>query len=139
MMPRVWLILVLVLVSSPGLSLSDDIRKVVLQLTDGSPEKQVLVLNVADNLVAKYGDRIKIEIVAFGPGLKLMLRDNLQNDRVRQLAKQGVDFSACRSTHRKMSEMLKKEEPLNPSASLVEGGAIRILELVEQGYVLIRP
>jgi intracellular sulfur oxidation DsrE/DsrF family protein len=138
-MLRICLITVLTLVYLPGLSLAEDIKKVVLQLTDGSPEKQVLVLNVADNLVAKYGDKVKIEIVAFGPGLKLVLKDNLQNDRIKQLAKKGVDFSACRSTYRKMSEMLKKDEPLNPHAGMVEGGAIRILELIEQGYVLIRP
>ncbi|KPK49342.1 MAG: hypothetical protein AMS22_13800, partial [Thiotrichales bacterium SG8_50] len=48
-------------------------NKIVLQLTDSSPEKQVLVLNVAQNLLKTYGDDVEIEVVAFGPGLPILL------------------------------------------------------------------
>ncbi len=114
-------------------------RKVVLQLTDNSPEKQVLVLNVADNLVANYGDKITIEVVAFGPGLNLLFEENPNGERIASLAGSGVKFSACRSTVRKVSKLLGKEKSLNEFATEVNGGAQRIIELVQDGYILVRP
>ena len=48
-------------------------HKVVLQISDADPTKQTLVLNVANNLMKAYGspDKVDVEIVAFGPGLRL--------------------------------------------------------------------
>ena len=49
-------------------------HKVVLQLSDGDPKKQALVLSVANNLLRAYDpDKIAIEVVAFGPGIDLLL------------------------------------------------------------------
>ena len=114
-------------------------KKVVLQLTDNTQQKQVLVLNVADNLLKKYGDNIEMEVVAFGPGLQLLFNESKHNQRVSRLAKQGVKFSACRNTYKKMEKALGKNLQLNEYAKETSGGAARILELVEQGYTLIRP
>ncbi|UCE90067.1 MAG: DsrE family protein [Pseudomonadota bacterium] len=114
-------------------------KKIVLQLTDATPEKHALVLNVADNLMANYGRDAEIEIVAFGPGLRLLLADSKHSERVNRLAAKGVRFSACRNTYAKMSKMTGQESPLSEQAAEVKGGAARIIELVEQGYILIRP
>lgn len=116
-----------------------DQTRVVLQLTDGTVEKHTLVLNVADNLLAHYGDDIEVEVVAFGPGLKLLLADGSNAERVQRLATKGVRFAACRNTHKKMSELTGKPVPLAAQVNEVEGGAVRIVELVRQGYVLLRP
>lgn len=116
-----------------------DKKKVVLQLTDATPEKQVLVLNVADNLVENFQGQVEIEVVAFGPGLRLMFADNPHSKRITDLAKRGIRFSACANTHRKMAKLLGQEVALTDYAREVEGGAMRILELIDQGYVLIRP
>ena len=52
--------------------------KVVLQISDNNPFKQTLVLNVANNLIKHYGpDKVDIEIVAFGPGLRLLFEENV--------------------------------------------------------------
>ena len=114
-------------------------KKIVLQLSDATPEKHALLLNVADNLVANYGKDAKIEVVAFGPGLRLMFADSKYSERVSRLATKGIRFSACRSTYAKMSKMTGQEIPMADHAVEVEGGAARIIELVEQGYILIRP
>ena len=48
-------------------------ERIVLQISDPNPFKQTLVLNVASNLIKHYGqDKVDVEIVAFGPGLRLM-------------------------------------------------------------------
>lgn len=115
-------------------------KKVVLQISDGSPEKQELVLNVAGNLKRLMGmDNVDVEIVAFGPGLRLMFEQNENKDRIQSLSTSGVSFSACKQTMGKMTQILGKAPKLNAQANVVEGGILRILELTEQGYTLVRP
>jgi len=129
--------LLCVLALAPALAGSD--QKVVLQLSDNSIEKQTLVLNVADNLSKEYGDQAQIEVVAFGPGLDLLSAENTNSARISRLAESGVRFSACSITKGKLSTLLGSEMKLHESAVEVHTGAARIVELVHQGYVLIRP
>ncbi len=115
-------------------------KHVVLQISDPNPFKQTLVLNVANNLLRHYGqDRIDIEIVAFGPGLRLLLADNANVNRIEGLSSQGVRFAACSNTIRAFTKKLGKEPELNPHAVRVSAGVVRILDLVAKGYVLIKP
>ena len=115
-------------------------KKVVLQISDGDPFKQTLVLNVANNLIKAYGvDKVDVEIVAFGPGLRLMLDDNHNKPRISGLASNGVRFAACGNTLKKMTKVLGKEPALNANATQVGGGIVRIMDLVDAGYVLVKP
>ena len=115
-------------------------HKVVLQISDMDPSKQTLVLNVASNLLKAFGpDKVDIEIVAFGPGLRLMFADNVNAQRIEGLGDQGVRFSACSNTYRKMTKLLGHEPALHDKTTRVSAGVVRILELVDQGYVLIKP
>lgn len=131
--------IMLLLLGVSGLSLADEKKKIVLQISDASQEKQTLVLNVADNLLEVYGKKLELEIVAFGPGLRLLLGENANQGRIEKLAEKGVRFSACRNTYRKMNKLSKKKIELSSKASEVSGGAARIIDLVEQGYILVRP
>ena len=113
---------------------------VVLQISDNDPAKQTLVLNVANNLMKYYGsDKVDVEIVAFGPGLRLLFQDNSNASRINSLASSGVRFAACQNTLKKVTELLGHEPPLNQSASPVPAGVVRIIELTNQGYKLIKP
>ena len=116
-------------------------HKVVLQISDADPTKQTLVLNVANNLMKAYGgpDKVDVEIVAFGPGLRLMFDDNGNKGRISGLTDNGVRFAACGNTINKMSKVLGKKPKINGQASVVPGGVARILELVDQGYTLVKP
>lgn len=117
-----------------------DGAKVVLQLSDNDPGKQTLVLNVANNLQSSYGvGNATIEIVAFGPGLDLLLKDNSNGDRIQQLAMNGVRFSACGNTMKGIAKKTGKEPELNPNAVKVAVGVGRIVELSGQGYTIVRP
>ena len=116
-------------------------QKIVLQLSDDDAAKQTLVLNVANNLIKHYGaDKVDIEIVAFGPGLRLLFADNVNNGRINSLVEgSGVRFAACQNTIAAMSKALGEEPALNPNATPVTAGIVRILELTGQGYELVRP
>ena len=115
-------------------------QRIVLQISDADPTKQTLVLNVASNLIKAYGpDKIDVEIVAFGPGLRLMFDDNGNKGRISGLTDNGVRFAACGNTIKKMTKVLGKEPAMNQQASVVPGGVARIIELVNQDYILVKP
>jgi intracellular sulfur oxidation DsrE/DsrF family protein len=116
-------------------------KKVVLQISDEDAYKQTLVLNVASNLVKHYGpDQVDVEIVAFGPGLRLLFAENSNAGRIDGLAENdGVRFSACENTTRKVTQLLGHAPEFNPHAQSVSAGVVRILDLVDQGYTLIKP
>ena len=113
---------------------------VVLQISDADPSKQTLVLNVAGNLLKHYGpDKIDVEIVAFGPGLRLLFKDNSNTPRIAGLAETGVRFSACDNTLTKVTQLLGSEPELNSNAGHVSAGVVRIMDLVGEGYTLVKP
>lgn len=115
-------------------------RKVVLQISDNDPFKQTLVLNVANNLVKHYGpDKVDVEIVAFGPGLRLLFAENSNTDRIQGLASNGVKFAACKNTIAAMTKNLGHPPKLNKNATPVPAGVVRILELQDKGFQLVKP
>lgn len=121
-----------------GKSLAD--AKIVLQISDPNPFKQTLVLNVANNLIKHYGqDSVDIEIVAFGPGLRLLFAENVNKGRIASLASSGVTFSACANTTRNMGKILGHPPALNSKAVTVDAGIVRIIDLVKKGYTLVKP
>ncbi len=115
-------------------------KRVVLQISDMTPDKQSLVLNVASNLIKHYGpDKVDVEVVAFGPGLRLLLKSNQHKDRISSLNENGVRFAACMNTINHFRNVLGEEPVLQSGAYTVSAGVVRILELTSQGYTLIRP
>jgi intracellular sulfur oxidation DsrE/DsrF family protein len=112
----------------------------VLHIDDASAEKQTLILNNASNLLDAYppGD-VEIEIVAYGPGLRLMFADNVNAKRIEGLALSGVRFSACGNTLKGVTKILGEAPKLNKVAKVVPGGIVRIGELVKKGYIYIKP
>jgi intracellular sulfur oxidation DsrE/DsrF family protein len=112
---------------------------IVLQLSDRAPDKQALVLSVANNLLKAYGpDRIAIEVVAFGPGIDLLLAESDSRARVDSLISQGVQFDICMNTVNTL-EREGRQVKINPKAVKVQVGVERILELTEKRYTLVRP
>ncbi len=115
-------------------------ERIVLQISDNDPTKQTLVLNVASNLVKHYGqDKVDVEIVAFGPGLRLMFNDNVNKGRITGLTSSGVKFAACGNTITKMTSILGHAPEMNSNATIVPGGAVRIVDLQNQGFKLLKP
>ena len=71
----------------------------MLQLSDGDPKKQGLVISVANNLMKFYDpDKVAIEVVAFGAGIDLLSPDNENRKRIESLVAQGARFDICINT-----------------------------------------
>lgn len=114
--------------------------KYVLHISDMDPSKQDLILNNARNLLDAYPPgQVEVEIVAYGPGLRLMFAENVDAKRIDSLAQSGVKFSACGNTLKGMAKQLGEEPKLNPAVQVVPGGIVRIGELVKQGYIYVKP
>ena len=135
--------LFLMLTATPALSAGEATfaeYKYVLQISDMDPSKQELVLNNAANLLDAYPPgAVTVEIVAYGPGLRLLFDKNANAKRIDSLSQSGVTFSACNNTLQAMSKQLGYQPKLNPDAKLVPGGVVRIGELEKQGYIYIKP
>jgi intracellular sulfur oxidation DsrE/DsrF family protein len=114
--------------------------KYVLHISDMDAEKQTLILNNASNLLDAYPPgAVDIEVVAYGPGLRMMFADNENAKRLDSLSQSGVRFAACGNTLKGMTKLLGEEPKLNKVATVVPGGIVRIGELVKQGYIYIKP
>lgn len=134
--------LFIVSAAAPALSAEQTFAdyKYVLHISDMDPSKQELILNNAANLLEAYPPgQVEVEIVAYGPGLRLMFAENTNAQRVDSLSQSGVKFAACGNTLKGMTKLLGKEPKLNPTAKVVPGGIVRIGELVKQGYIYIKP
>lgn len=115
-------------------------HKFVLQISDMDPFKQTLVLNVAGNILKAYGpDQADVEIVAFGPGLRLLFEENSNSGRIDALTGSGVRFFACENTIKNMTKTLGEPIKVNAHATSGKGGIVRIKELTDQGYLLVKP
>ncbi|HUX83023.1 MAG TPA: DsrE family protein [Halothiobacillus sp.] len=112
---------------------------IVLQVTDSDPKRQIVPLNVATNLMQSFGTDADVEIVALGPGIGLLYANNPNAAKIKALAQQGVRFSACENSLKKATKKLGYEPALNPVAHKVPSGIVRIVNLVEAGYILVRP
>ena len=115
-------------------------HKIVLQLSDGDPHKQALVISVANNLLKAYDpDKIAVEVVAFGPGIDLLRSESPNRQRVESLISQGVRFDVCENTVDTVERETGKRPEIIPAATPVQVGVGQILWLTENGYTLVRP
>ena len=76
---------------------ADDIKhKLVIQISSDNLRAQETALGNIVNIQKFYGmDNIQIELVAFGPGYRLLTPQSPLASRVGSLALQEVTFTAC--------------------------------------------
>ncbi len=110
---------------------------VVFQISNGSAPEQQLVLANAANVLKYFGPtKVQIEVVAFGPGLRLLLKNNVHSKMIQSLHAEGVEFAACHNT---MMKLHLTKADLNPVSHVVPGGVIEIMRRESEGWNYIRP
>jgi intracellular sulfur oxidation DsrE/DsrF family protein len=113
---------------------------VVLQVDADSPATWNLALNNAQNLLNYFGqEKVRIVIVAFGPGLKMLLENSPVAKRIAAQNAEGVEFDACHNTMEAMAKKLGHLPALVPSAVVVPAGVVRIMQLEKAGFAYIKP
>jgi len=117
----------------------------ILQVNTNDPSAMNLTLNNATNVAQYYkelGEKVKIEVVTFGPGLH-MLRDDTSPVKARieemTLSTPEVSFKACGNTREKMHKAENKDIAIVPQAEVVKSGVVRVMELQEKGWAYVKP
>jgi intracellular sulfur oxidation DsrE/DsrF family protein len=120
-------------------------HRLVLQVNTNDAAAMNLALNNATNVTEYYkeaGEKVKIEVIAFGPGLH-MLRDDTSPVKARietmALSTPEVSFKACGNTQQNMRKAENKDIKLIPQAEIVPSGVVRVMQLEEKGWSYVKP
>ena len=126
---------------------ADSGRCLIVHVPQEDPKAFKQAINIANNIPKQMGaDSVKVEIVAQGPGLKLLTKGRPESERIKSLAMLsentlggGTQFSACAATMAGIKKRTGKEPLLLEGVNKVEPGAVaRIMELQEKGCSYIR-
>ncbi len=122
------------------------VHKIVLQVSDNDPKKMNIALNNAANVDAYYkakGEEVIVQIVAYGPGLNMLVKGKSPvQARIKSFGQNfdNISFKACGNTLKKFKKKAGgKDVLLVPEAALVPAGVVQISELQEQGWTYVRP
>ena len=120
-------------------------HRLAVQDDVNDPAVMNLALNNVSNAAQHYrelGQKVEIEVVAFGPGLH-MLRDDTSpvKARIKSMseAMPNLTFAACGNTRENMTRVEAKDIPIISQAKVVEAGVVRLMELQERGWSYLRP
>lgn len=131
--------------SANALTAAEKVHYVAIHVDQKDKRVMNMALNNAQNISKYYaskGEKVVIEMVAYGPGLHMFRADTSPvKDRIEamSLAMPHLQFSACGNTHRKMSSKAGKQIKLMSEAKMVPSGVVRLIELQENGYAYVRP
>ncbi len=124
---------------SPGhaATSADQVTKVVIQVTDGDPGRWNMVLNNVKNAQVDLGvEKVKIEIVAYGPGVGMLKSDSVTANRVSEVVKSGVQVVACENT---MAGLNVSKSEMNASIGHVPSGIVEVIKRQQEGWAYVRP
>jgi hypothetical protein len=117
------------------------VHRLIVQLSDNDPKMFTQTLNNISNLTQEIGiDNIQIELVAFGFGLDIFLKNSPLAARLQSLHANGnLKYSICQNT---MKGRKLTPADLLPADyikdSFVPAGIVRVIELQESGWSYIR-
>lgn len=123
------------------------VHRVSIQVDQNDPAVMNLALNNASNIISEYRDKhedVEVEIVTYGPGLHMLREDTSPvKERIKHIKEASfpskIQFSACNNTKQGMEK--KEGHPISvvSEATIVPSGAVRLIELQEQGWAYLRP
>jgi intracellular sulfur oxidation DsrE/DsrF family protein len=120
-------------------------HRLAVQVNVNDPAVMNLALNNVSNAAQHYselGQKVEIELVAFGPGLH-MLRDDTSpvKGRIKSMseAMPNLTFAVCENTRENMTRAEAKDIPIISQAKVVKAGVVRLMELQERGWSYLRP
>ena len=122
-------------------------HRIAIQVDQNDPQVMNLALNNASNIIDYYrakNEDVDVEIVTYGPGLHMLRADTSPvQDRIKRLKDMAfpgtIQFSACNNTKQAMEKAEGHAITVVPEATIVPSGAVRLMELQEQGWSYVRP
>ena len=111
--------------------------RVVVQVSEADPARWNLALNNVKNLQDDLGAaNVRVEIVAYGPGIGMLKFDAPTNSRISEAIKNGVAVQACENTMR--NQKLAKAD-MHPNVTYVPAGVVQSVKRQQEGWAYLRP
>ena len=112
--------------------------KALFILDESDPHKMQMILHNIKNSLddPRLKGKLQVELIAFGPGVKLYLKNSHMDTMLLPLVKRGVIFAECENTM-KMAKLTPDQ--LWPFVSYVPSGNGEIIIRESQGWVGIHP
>lgn len=121
-------------------NLPDAEQDIVIQMSKGGPAQWNMYLHMVQNILKFFGDgKARIVVVAYGPGLRMLLPNSPVASRIESLDDRGVEFDACHNSMVGMSKKLGHLPKLVPEAVIVPSGLVRITQLEHAGFDYVKP
>jgi intracellular sulfur oxidation DsrE/DsrF family protein len=120
-------------------------HRLVIHVDQSDIAQMNLALGNASNVLEHYKSRseeVEIEIVTYSQGLHMLREDTSPvKERIKALREKmpNVVFSACDNTRRRMEKDEGRKLTFVSGATIVPSGAVRLMELQEQGWSYLRP
>ena len=111
--------------------------KVVIHVTNGSKQTYRAAVNYSYSLKEEFADKVKIVVVANGPGIGIVNKNNKFKEDIEDLMKDGVDVYACNTTVRIMRKY--QELHLIKGVKFTPTGVVEVVKLQHQGYHYLHP
>jgi len=113
---------------------------VVIQVDQDDLNTWRLALNNAQNILDYFNNgHVRIVVVTFGPGLKMLFMKSKVENIIEKENYEGVEFDACHHTLDGMTKVLGYKPKLLPIAVVVPSGVVRIVQLERSGFSYLRP
>lgn len=111
--------------------------KVLLEVDSGDPATWKKTVGMARQIMNVVGmDNVQLEVIAWGQGVKMLMKDSPVADNVSSLSEYGITFMACGNT---MKTLKLSDKLLNDSVKVVYPGAIAlILKRDHEGWTQIK-
>jgi uncharacterized protein len=110
---------------------------VVMQINDDDPVHWRQALGTVRNLLTEVGaDHVRIELVAYGPGIHMLRFDSVVGSQLTELARDGVWLRACGNT---LTAHKFRPGDLHANVEIVPSGVVEILKRQKEGWLYIKP
>jgi len=118
-----------------GVNKNEASHKVVVQLSTSDPQQWNFLMNNLKFLKAAWGEQVAIEVVAYGPGVDMLMTSSTQKEKVAEFKKQGISFVVCENTMKVRS--IAKEDIIQ-EAGYVPSGVGELVLKQEQGWAYFK-
>ena len=122
--------------AGPALA-QDKPQRLLIQISDYDPRVWGLALANARNVRHDLGpDKVEIEIVVYGPAIRMLEMDSDWRDRVTQVIDEGIRVIACENTMKTMK--LTRNDMLG-GVEFVKTGLAHVMKRELEGWAYARP
>ena len=122
--------------AGPALA-QDKPQRLLIQISDESPKVWGLALANARNVRHDLGpDKVQIEIVVYGPAIRMLEAESDWRDRVTQVLDEGIRVIACENT---MATLGLKRDDMLGGVDFVKTGLAHVMKRELEGWAYARP